>query len=440
MPNISHEIPKNNQWWFKSSPLRSEVESFAFIELAIEGRTCPLERSGAGVDARPTWSFKFLREDDRVFWRSLAGQTVKFEFLGGTDSRPVTDTDLEDESCGKATPARNAGARAGASEITTAGGLPRRPENPLFDSYIFADWSANNRPKTGRDSIWIAAGTWEGEGLELAYEDGGALNVPTREAATDELARILTDNLKRGLRTLVCLDFPYSYPDCLCTRIIAGVPLGNGPYQGSLIASMAENIQDNAANNSNRFEVAANLNQLIQAKDVNHPFWGRPTHLLLEHLPPTRPKPRQAPPTFKEYRVIEEVLRVGGRRPFSVWQLFGNGSVGSQTLVGLPRLAELRQHPSLRDASLVWPFESGWTTRFPETARIVHAEFWPGALPLDPDLHPVRDAAQVISAVLWAAGQDSRNTLGAFFDPLPQDDPRRLTAAIEGWILGCVGV
>ncbi|MEC8241760.1 MAG: hypothetical protein VX084_11510, partial [Planctomycetota bacterium] len=30
----------------------------------------------------------------------------------------------------------------------------------LFDAYLFIDWSANSRPKRGKDSIWIAEGSW----------------------------------------------------------------------------------------------------------------------------------------------------------------------------------------------------------------------------------------------------------------------------------------
>ena len=33
---------------------------------------------------------------------------------------------------------------------------------PIFDRYIAVDWSANNGPKTGRDSIWIAEATASG--------------------------------------------------------------------------------------------------------------------------------------------------------------------------------------------------------------------------------------------------------------------------------------
>jgi hypothetical protein len=36
---------------------------------------------------------------------------------------------------------------------------------------------------------------------------------------------------------------------------------------------------------------------------------------------------------------------------------------------------------------------------------------------------------KMLSAVPWAAGKYSRNTLGDFIDPLPRGDPRRTTAA-----------
>jgi hypothetical protein len=33
----------------------------------------------------------------------------------------------------------------------------------IFDRYVTVDWSANNRPKTGKDSIWICNLSADGE-------------------------------------------------------------------------------------------------------------------------------------------------------------------------------------------------------------------------------------------------------------------------------------
>ena len=112
--------------------------------------------------------------------------------------------------------------------------------------------------------------------------------------------------------------------------------------------------------------------------------------------------------------------------------------MGSQVLLGLPRVIELRNSPQFADLSAIWPFETGWRQSFDERIRILHAEFWPGAIDVDETCHRVRDAAQVKSFALWAAKHDSNQTLGRFFDPLSEEDEDRNLALREGWILGFI--
>jgi hypothetical protein len=45
------------------------------------------------------------------------------------------------------------------------------------------------------------------------------------------------------------------------------------------------------------------------------------------------------------------------------FRVFGHGSVGSQTLAGIPRVHELRFDPEFAARSAVWPFETGWATK-----------------------------------------------------------------------------
>jgi hypothetical protein len=43
-----------------------------------------------------------------------------------------------------------------------------------------------------------------------------------------------------------------------------------------------------------------------------------------------------------------------------IWKLFGNGSVGGQALLGIPRLSALRNDEVLEPVFRVWPFETGF--------------------------------------------------------------------------------
>lgn len=302
----------------------------------------------------------------------------------------------------------------------------------LFEAYLFVDWSANNSRKQGPDSIWISEGYWEGNCLRLRPDQVGCVNVATRKLAMDYIHEAL-ERHSQG-RLLVCFDFAYGYPCCQQSHAIAPDVFGLARAIGGLLT-------DDERNRNNRFFVADRLNRSINPTLGQGPYWGRPARgaaVQLEHLAATKPKGSQQPESLKEYRVVEERLRQRGKRAFSVWQLYGNGSVGSQVLVGLPKVHELRHAERYHKCSVIWPFETGWVTDFEDSQRIIHAEFWPGALPLIEPLHPVRDAAQVMSAVRWAAQQDAAGTLRAFFDPLEANDKEREVALREGWILGFV--
>ena len=53
-----------------------------------------------------------------------------------------------------------------------------------------------------------------------------------------------------------------------------------------------------------------------------------------------------------EFRANELAVRATGRYPFSIWQLTGAGSVGSQAMMGIPVVSALRSHPELADRSV----------------------------------------------------------------------------------------
>ena len=300
----------------------------------------------------------------------------------------------------------------------------------LFDAYIFVDWSANNTRKIGKDSIWIAEAIAQGKKLRWPLQDEGCFNAPTRAIAIDLIRNRLADHMSHKRRVLVCFDFAYGYPDCGEFRKLASSSL-------QFVKQIATLLKDMDDNRSNRFEVADYLNQIVNDPSREGPFWGHPVtwqSLPQSFLKPTKPKNWRTRSEWREFRIVEDRLRRKGFRPFSAWQLFGNGAVGSQTLLGLPRVLELKEMFPV--ASAIWPFETGWTTLFSDDVRIVHAEFWPGLIDIDESLHAIRDAAQVLSCVRWAANADALGVLAECFDPLEADDPDRDQALLEGWILG----
>jgi hypothetical protein len=264
----------------------------------------------------------------------------------------------------------------------------------LFDAYIAVDWSASSTPKRGKDSIWVC-------------EHGAAPENPsTRHDATERVRELLQELVTARRRVLVGFDFPYGYPRGFADLVAPG----GRPAWRRVWAALVGRIRDDRLNVNNRFEVAAELNI------GGGPFWGCPAGHARQDL--TVKRAISFPHLcLEEFRATERAVR--GVQ--SAWKLSGAGSVGSQALLGIPRVASLRDDRSLAPVSAVWPFEPT------SAAQVVHVEIWPGLV--EPTDHPVRDAGQVEALVAHWARLDVAGTLAPLFRA-PS------SAAEEGWILG----
>src|SRR4051794_23935919 len=283
---------------------------------------------------------------------------------------------------------------------------------PLFDTYVAVDWSAAKSRGRGAGSIWIA--------VLGSARPPTAENPPTRAAATERVREILVDRAAVGDRILVGFDFAYSFPRGFADRVAPGE---EPPWRRAwdMLSVLVEDADDNA---NNRLDVAAALNERLG--DIV--FWGSGD----SRLSPTKPRS----PTLPEFRAVEHDLRRHGSYPKAVWQLSYAGSVGSQVLLGIPRVRALRDDPRRPAASAVWPFERGFSV--PPDAPVVHAEISP---PLGADgarLHEVLDAHQVLSTVTRWAELEGADELRSLFEPPTAVRPPQLGVVSheEGWILG----
>ncbi len=305
------------------------------------------------------------------------------------------------------------------------------------------DWSARSTPALGRDSLWIGRGVLSSRGLRL----NRPCNPPTREEASGKLRSLLEAALLAGRRVLVGFDFPLGYPEgsgaLLADRVPAGAShppaarrdglagaSGTPSGRARVWAWLGAAVEDRSDNSNNRFEVADAANRRTGLSL----FWGRPAGMdRLSSLPArNQPVAGLGPNPLARWRHCE----VGaGRGIKPVWQLYGGVTVGSQTLLGIPRVEELRRDPTLGRASSVWPFDTG-LRRPAERWCVVMAEVWPSAFPLDRSAHPVRDAAQVLSSVRALATADRSGALPGWFSPLRAASREEAVVGEEGWILG----
>lgn len=308
---------------------------------------------------------------------------------------------------------------------------------PLFDAYIFVDWSAANRPHPlapAGDAPWVGEATQVDTELDVTYHR-------TRQAAVGHILERLLHHAGLGRRVLVGFDFPYGYPKGLASAL--ALPDRCAPWW-NIWAELSCRLKDKDDNSNNRFKVASDLNQRI-TRGGSGPFWGCPEAKATQHLSthgPGFPFHTARGVQLKRLRLCE--VRLG--RVQEAWGLFGKGRVGSQAMTGIPRVHYLRRHPQIALFSKVWPFETGFiaTPSPPEGPFILHAEIWPGIVEQQVQemaggepLH-IRDRAQVRAMCQWAELLDEKNTLGVLFDrPVGLDDAQAQSCVDEeGWILG----
>lgn len=411
MPKI---VIADNQWWYSKYPLGREVAECQYVVLNVGGRQCPMVHSELGKDGRPTHSFKFVNREDVALWRSLAGSEVEvaIDYAGPED--PPIDLAFGDDSAIEHVDSTVPVQHLRAETTVRRAGVTR------FDAYVFVDFSANSEPKAGKDSIWVGEGVFVENVLVVSADR--ASNPRTRADCASEIAGKIRGHVEAGRKVLLGLDIPYGYPHDAYPLLF---PNTDSPTWSTLWSHLEHHVEDLPSNRNNRFEVAAALNELAGGGV----FWGCPVSKAGPHLRPTKSAPVPTP----EYRIVEQRLRASRRRAFSPFQLFGNGSVGSQAILGMAMLHRLRSAPELR--GLVWPYETGF--ELPEGADVVHAEIWPGCIDVDLTLHPVRDAAQVLSYVKWAASHDAAGSLAGYFsDPTTNQEERSAVLRREGWILG----
>lgn len=301
----------------------------------------------------------------------------------------------------------------------------------LFQAYLMVDWSAAAKPATGANSIWIGVMARDAR-LKFQFR---AANPPTRLKARAFLEEMVAKLTGRGDRVLLGFDFSLGYP--VGTAAALGLDTdGQAPW-AAMHAHLASKVREREDNSNARFAIAAGLNYAISKGPA--PFWGAPPRDQVSTLASRKPDFGSGDLALAEFRLAERRLRESrAGQPKSVWQLYGAGSVGSQSLLGIPHVHALRS--AWPDARL-WPFETGLAALDDEAledTRVVIAEVYPALWPVRAETGETQDAAQVRTLCEQMRDLDARDALGAAFGP-PDGLQSTEIAAIEreeGWILG----
>ena len=299
----------------------------------------------------------------------------------------------------------------------------------LFDAYIMVDWSAASKPATGPNSIWIGILAKDAR-LKLQFK---AVNIDTRLKARAFLEDMVAKLTRRGDRVLLGFDFSLGYPAGTAKALGLDVST-RAPWQ-AMHAHLSSKLKDKADNSNARYAIAAGMNYAI-SKGA-YPFWGAPARDVVSTLSSTKPDFAGQP--LPEFRLAESYMRdqkIG--QPKSVWQLAYTGSVGSQSLTGIPHVHALRAAwPNAR----IWPFETGpdaLTEDDLQGVEVVIAEVYPSLVKAKAEKGETLDEVQVREIARHYSELDEKGLLRAAFSTGKSLDEGKIEQiqAEEGWILG----
>ncbi|MCL0070843.1 hypothetical protein M1N44_03625 [Dehalococcoidia bacterium] len=285
---------------------------------------------------------------------------------------------------------------------------------PLFDVYMAVDFTGSANVGVQRDRIAFA---------EL--ERGATPDVRkgfTRSTVADHLLERIIDHNQRGKRVLVGFDFQYSFPKGFWNAL-TGLP----ESWASMLQGMAKgvaglpSVREEPKSNAREWARKANERIACRLRTKVGPFWG--PHFSPQ---PTDPKFPFSPGIFEKFRAVEN-LRAGFK---PIFQLGGQGTVGLQSLCGMPHLFYLRNNCFKHKIALhCWPFD-GWN---PNNSAHFLVEWYPAIQ----NQGRKSDEQDAKACVEWARDVDEKGQMSKYLLPnLPDNDKAK--AAVEGWVLGVV--
>ena len=288
-----------------------------------------------------------------------------------------------------------------------------------IDTIIAIDWSARSKPSAKmpvKDAIYLCA---QRRGQPIAHP----FYFRTRRAVMQHLYALLETEMTAGRKTFVGFDFSLGYPQGFA-KALTGKPEALAVWDW-----LKERIEDAPDNSNNRFEVAAEINKIFAGIG---PFWGAPAQLKLPSLP--HKGAARHSHGLPEYRHTDLAAKA-----HSAWKLYTTGAVGSQSLLGLPYLSELRKWLGKR--CQVWPIEG---CKLLPRASVVVGEIYPSILASKeimadyikrwPDqLYDILDAQQVRGSCEQLQRMFQTDPL--FQSLIPADIPANIRIE-EGWIMG----
>lgn len=290
--------------------------------------------------------------------------------------------------------------------------------SPLFQSYLFADYSGAADSRAQMQAIKAAYA--EADGAHQMIE-----KPLTRDGLVSETLRYLRTATAAGKRTCFGFDHQLSLPAGFLQEIglsgmswrqvVHALVVGHGlpPFQ-------------------HPSTYACEFNDWCISKG-QQPYFYSATKAARYGIPKTNPRAGCVDTIFRLTECCEGVFSRGKPKPFN--RVGDNGTVGGQTIMGLIKLLELL-HACEREGIPVkcWPFD-GLAINSPVYANAhVLIEPYPAAVrPIGVAYTDVNDA---IAAVRFVQQFDQEGNLADLLDLRGLADVHKDIVLIEGWIAG----
>ncbi len=254
----------------------------------------------------------------------------------------------------------------------------------------------------------------------------------TREDCYRFVRARLTKLVGQHKRVFVGWDFAFGYPKGLASALRL---TPRKPWK-RVWKHLNKAVVDKGDNCNNRFTVGGSMNQRITGG--SGPFWGVPagqSGIFLGARKDFGFPVRSRRIKLAERRLVEQ------RHPKmqSPWKLAYAGSVGGQSILGIPKIYRLAFcEPKLKAISKIWPFQTKFADRLPlQAPYVLHAEIYPSSIPR-PGKDRIPDREQVRTYVQWLKKQQEDGRLRHHLSGPGDltDKERRRVLRHEGWVFG----
>lgn len=290
--------------------------------------------------------------------------------------------------------------------VKTSAGFDRDRQ---FDVYCFADYRGDKKDTSG--GIALVLGIPENPIIHVC-------DVVSRGSLAKFWLNLLRTLNQTDARLIFGQDHQYGVPKGLLDELNL-----SGPWRDVMKAIFCGQRFGDHAKNGNAGSFAAEFNRVLVDSGKEEYFYSS-TKSEYYGIPKTTPRPSNP----HEYRITEKQC---GQNPFPFARIGDNGSVGGQTIVGIPNILDLLDS-EVGHSVFVWPFDGADLS---EDCRNVLVEVYPTSM-RSKDI-PQSDLNDAIACVEWCMRKDSNGSLGELLSSKAFQDlgVDLSTVTLEGWYL-----